>query len=170
MLFNFTIEQMALLGISQIWQMLVLDPTLHLPRNQARQVHLLCPIQGCRRGLGDGKGHTKLSAPQGSGGTVVQQCQQRGPQCQALRVQGSGWGKRENWGLVLTDSHSLFSLLLPFQPWPCPPFSPHSQSSHDHDHILLPDSSSWPSGPQAWRMAWGEGPEARTPLRRQPCG
>ena len=31
MLFNFTIEQMALLGISQIWQMLVLDPTLHPP-------------------------------------------------------------------------------------------------------------------------------------------
>ena len=79
------------------------------------------------------------------------------PQCQAFRVQGSGWGKRENWGLVLTDSHSLFSLLLPFQPWPWPAFSPHSQSSHDHDHVLLPDSSSWPSGPQAWRMAWGEG-------------
>lgn len=79
------------------------------------------------------------------------------PQCQELAVQGSGWGKRENWGLVLTNSPSLFSLLLPFQPWPCPPFSPHSQSSHDHDHILPPDSSSWPSGLQAWRVAWGEG-------------
>lgn len=29
------------------------------------------PSQGCLRALGDGKGHTNLSAPQGSGGTVV---------------------------------------------------------------------------------------------------
>lgn len=112
----------------------------------------------------DGKGHTDLSAPPRQWWGVLSSARCVGPSAKHLDSEGQG-GEGRRTGAWSSQTPTLSSLCRSnSNPGLILPSLPTHRAATTHGHILPSDSSSCPSGPQAWNkqrdedgMGWDEG-------------